>query len=176
MLSYCCAICLLAICGLLLRIHVLISAARSPNFVPLDPSFESDNLSTELSFVIGLLILLLVAPALLAIILLPSAQSAFRDGFAALQKTRLFNRMFAKPSSSMQSTSLEARGSSDALNTAAGSSRREDIAIFPGNLDGIAPPVDFDQIDAGSVDFSNRLQLSARRTTSPYPFKSESSL
>jgi hypothetical protein len=60
---------LVAICGLLLRSQSLLSAARSPNFEPLDPSKESSNVSAELLPIIVLLITLLAAPAVLAIIL-----------------------------------------------------------------------------------------------------------
>jgi hypothetical protein len=95
--------------------------------MPSDPAAESNGLSDELSLVIGLLIFLLAAPSVLAIILLPSAQSAFRAVFAGLRNTKVFNRIFAKPSSSMQSISLEAKGSSQALNTAAGSLRNSEL-------------------------------------------------
>jgi hypothetical protein len=141
--------------------------------MPSDPSVESDDLSIELSFVIGLLIFLLSAPAFLAIILRPSAQSAFRDVFAALRNTKIFNSIFAKPSSSMQSISLEANGSSEALNIATGLSRSEDMAPSRDQLEKTAPPVNLNQIDADSDIFSDGSQLSARRTTLPYPSTSE---
>jgi hypothetical protein len=60
---------LVAISGLLLRSQSLLSAARSPNFEPIDPSIESSSVSTELIPIIVLLIMLLAAPAILAIVL-----------------------------------------------------------------------------------------------------------
>ncbi len=69
MLSSFSACALIAICGLLLRSQTLLSAARSPNFEPIDPSIESTSVSKELIPVVVLLIVFLASPGILAIIL-----------------------------------------------------------------------------------------------------------
>jgi hypothetical protein len=136
--------------------------------MPSDPGVENDGPSDELSVVIGLVIFLLAAPSFLAIVLLLIAQPAFRDFFAGLRNAKLFCRI-----SNMQSISLDSRGSSEALNTAAGSLRSGDCALSPDKIQKAAPPVNLNQIDEGSIIFSDGSQLSARRITLPHPSKSE---
>jgi hypothetical protein len=157
-------LCLLAISGLLLRSHVLISAARSPNFMSSDPGLENDGPSNELSVIIGLLIFLLAAPAFVAIILLPSAQSAFRDIFAELRNTELFRSVFENTPFKTQSKTPEAQSSSEALNTAAASKGSENISFEIQTHEPMASNIDFDQIDMNQIDFSKGSQIAAKRT------------
>lgn len=63
------AVVLVAICGLLLRSHALVSGARSPNFEASDPDIESSTVSSELLPIIVLIIVLLTLPAITAVIL-----------------------------------------------------------------------------------------------------------
>jgi hypothetical protein len=63
------AVVLVAVCGLLLRSHALVSGARSPNFEASDPDIESSTVSSELFPIIVLIIVLLTVPTITAIIL-----------------------------------------------------------------------------------------------------------
>jgi hypothetical protein len=72
---------LVAISGLLVRSQALVSGARSPNFEATNPSVESSHISTEILPVIILLIMLLMAPAIIAIIL--ASKSRFKKAFFA---------------------------------------------------------------------------------------------
>jgi hypothetical protein len=95
-LSCACAFCLLAIGGLLLRSQALLSASRSPNFKLSDPSTESDAISEELSPVIGLIIVMLISPAILAIIMQPRVRSTFCE--AVIGVRNLFGCIVARHS------------------------------------------------------------------------------
>lgn len=95
-LSCACAFCLLAIGGLLLRSQALLSASRSPNFKLSDPSTESDAISEELSPVIGLIIVMLISPAILAIIMQPRARSTFCEAVVGVRN--LFGCIVARNS------------------------------------------------------------------------------
>jgi hypothetical protein len=72
------AVVLVAICGLLLRSHALVSGARSPNFDSSDPDIESSSVSSELFPIIVLLIALLTVPTITAIILAIRSNSKFK--------------------------------------------------------------------------------------------------
>ena len=72
------AVVLVAICGLLLRSHALVSGARSPNFDSSDPDVESSSVSSELFPIIVLLIALLTVPTVTVIILAIRSNSRFK--------------------------------------------------------------------------------------------------
>jgi hypothetical protein len=129
-----------------------------------DPGLENDGPSNELSVIIGLLIFLLAAPAFVAIILLPSAQSAFRDIFAELRNTQLFRSVFEKTPFKTQSKTPEAQSSSEALNTAAASKGSENISFEIQTHEPMASNIDFDQFDMTHIDLSKGSQISAKRT------------
>lgn len=80
------AVVLVAICGLLLRSHALVSGARSPNFDSSDPDVESSSVSSELFPIIVLLIALLTVPTVTVIILAIRSNSRFKKLAEELKK------------------------------------------------------------------------------------------
>lgn len=159
------AFCLLAICGLLLRSQTLVSASRSPNFTPSDPTLESDTVSNELIHVIWLLLFLLAAPAILAIILQPRAILALNAAVISLRKTKLFGSISVKHPPSMQPINLQAKSSPKSFaRSVIDSSQVEDIDFTIGKSQKLAPLA----LEAKGVDFFEGSQISARRTVLPY--------
>ncbi len=131
-----------------------------------DPTLESDAISNELNPVIGLLIFLLATPAFLAIFLQPGAQVVFRDAVAAFRKTNIFSSIFGK---------RESNGSSKAVaHSEAGSLSSGGTKFTHDNLQKISSPAILNRLATNIAESFDGSQISARRTTLPYPIQSES--
>ena len=138
--------------------------------MPSDPARESDTVSNELNPVIWFLIILLVAPALIAIILQPLALSVFRASVTALRKTKVFGRIFMEQPTSMQSISLQEEYSTRVVTHAAViSPQSEDTVFAPDKSRKVVPLVNLNETKLHGIDFSDDSQILARRTTLPYP-------
>jgi hypothetical protein len=160
------AFCLLAICGLLLRSQALLSAARSPNYQKTNPNIENVGPSDELNIVIVLIIFLLVFPVFMVIILPLRAQSFLRDAAAVLRKS--FGSLFARRTSSVQSTVFEVTGSPKVFEDAVGALQSIDVEVLRKFPQKKAQPVTLNDIHVGRIDFCEGSEISARRTTLPH--------
>jgi len=140
-LSCSCAGCLVAICGLLLRSQVLVSAARSPNFETFDPGLESSDVSEELFPIIMLLLVFLAAPSMLTVYLLMRTNTEFQSLVLFLREKSDKMKTFFSSFLNMfhtQSTNLEENQASQQAVTiefSQDSSSKDDLSLEGGAIE-----------------------------------------